>query len=65
MDDKLVERIKQWNDKKYGNIDYTDRTIIILKTLKPSNGYTWKQEADDMVEEYNRGTVTTALNINK
>ena len=35
MDDKLIERIKQWNDQKYGNIDYPDRTIIILKTLKP------------------------------
>ena len=35
MSKDLMNRIKQWNDKKYGNIDYTDRTIIILKTLKP------------------------------
>ena len=35
MSEELITRIKQWNDKKYGNIDYTDRTIIILKTLKP------------------------------
>jgi len=33
----------------------------VLITLKPSSGYTWKQEADDMIEEYNRRTVTTAL----
>ena len=59
MDDKLVERINQFNDIKYGAND--NETRIVFATLKPEgNGYTWKQEADDMIEEYNRGTVTTA-----
>jgi len=40
MNKDLITRIKQWNDKKYGNIDYTDRTIIILKTLKPKGTVT-------------------------
>ena len=40
MSKDLINRIKQWNDKKYGNIDYTDRTIIILKTLKPEGTVT-------------------------
>ena len=40
MSNELIKRIKQWNDKKYGNIDYTDRTIIILKTLKPEGTVT-------------------------
>ena len=40
MSKDLITRIKQWNDKKYGNIDYTDRTIIILKTLKPEGTVT-------------------------
>jgi hypothetical protein len=35
MSEDLISKIKKWNDMKYGNIDYTDRTIIILKTLKP------------------------------
>ena len=35
---------------------------IILSTLKPNSSYTWKQEADDMIEEYNRRGVTTAPN---
>ena len=50
-------RIKQFNEIKYGNND--NETRIIIAKLKPSS-YTWKQEADDMIEEYNRGTVTTA-----
>ena len=58
MDKQLIERIKQFNEIKYGNNDNEIR--IIFKTLKPSSGYTWKQEVDDMIEEYNRGTVTTA-----
>jgi len=62
MNKDLIERIRVFNNIKYGN---DNETRIIFTTLKPSNGYTWKQEADDMVEEYNRGTVTTALNINK
>jgi len=40
MSKDLITKIKQWNDKKYGNIDYTDRTIIILKTLKPEGTVT-------------------------
>ena len=40
MSEDLRNRIKQWIDKKYGNIDYTDRTIIILKTLKPKGTVT-------------------------
>ena len=59
MDDKLIKRIRQFNEIKYGNSDYETR--IVFATLKPSNSYTWKQEADDMIEEYNQGTVTTAL----
>ena len=59
MNKRLKLRIKQFNEIKYGN---DNETRIIFTTLKPSSGYTWKQEADDMIEEYNRGTVTTAPN---
>jgi len=59
MDDKLRERIDQFNKIKYGN---DNETRIIITTLKP-NGYTWKQETDDMIEEYNTRGVTTAPNI--
>jgi hypothetical protein len=62
MNKDLIERIRVFNNIKYGN---DNETRIIFTTLKPSSGYTWKQEADDMIEEYNQGTVTTALNINK
>ena len=70
MDDKLRERIDQFNKIKYGN---DNETRIIITTLKP-NGYTWKQEADDMIEECmgsfdkdgnQTWGVTTAPNINK
>jgi len=61
MDDRLVERINQFNEIKYGNDD--NETRIVFTTLKPSNGYTWKQEADDIIEEYNQGTVTTAPKV--
>ena len=57
MDDKLIKRIDDWNRIKYPN---DKETRIIFATLNPNNGYTWKQEADDMIEEYNQGTVTTA-----
>ena len=40
MSEDLITRLKKWNDKKYGNIDYPDRTIIILKTLKPEGTVT-------------------------
>ena len=59
MSEELMIRIKQFNEIKYGNND--NETRIVFATLKPSSGYTWKQEADDMIEEYNQGTVTTAL----
>jgi len=58
MNKDLKQRIKEFNEIKYPN---DNETRIIIATLKPSSGYTWKQEADDMIEEYNRGTVTTAL----
>ena len=62
MNKELIKRIDNWNKIKYPN---DNESRIIITTLKPSNGYTWKQETDDMIEEYNRGTVTTAPNINK
>ena len=62
MNEDLRERIRQFNEIKYGNND--NETRIIIAELKP-NGYTWKQEADDIIEEYNQGAVTTASNINK
>ena len=40
MNEDLRNRIKQWIDEKYGNIDYHDRTVIILKTLKPEGTVT-------------------------
>ena len=61
MTEELIKRINDWNKIKYPN---DKETRIIITTLKP-NGYTWKQEADDMIEEYNKGTVPTAPNINK
>ena len=61
MDDKLRKRIDQFNKIKYGN---DNETRIVFATLKPEgNGYTWKQEADDMIEEYNAWGVTTAPKI--
>ena len=61
MDDKLIERINQFNEIKYGSND--NETRIVFATLKPSNGYTWKQEADDMIEDYNMRGVTTAPKV--
>jgi len=60
MSEDLITKIKQWNDKKYGNIDYTDRTTIILKTLKPAIDYTivWKDGTKTFQNQ--DGTVTTA-----
>jgi hypothetical protein len=57
MDKELIERIRVWNEIKYPN---DNETRIVIATLKPNSGYTWEQEADDMIEEYNQGTVTTA-----
>ena len=61
MTEELIKRINDWNKIKYPN---DKETRIIITTLKP-NGYTWKQEADDMIEEYNTRGVTTAPKINK
>tara|TARA_R100001594_G_scaffold551_1_gene2097 strand:- start:275 stop:460 length:186 start_codon:yes stop_codon:yes gene_type:complete len=58
MTEELIKRINDWNKIKYPN---DKETRIIITTLKP-NGYTWKQEADDMIEEYNTRGVTTAPN---
>ena len=58
MTDELRDRINQFNEIKYGSDD--NETRIVFATLKPNNGYTWKQEADDMIEEYNTRGVTTA-----
>jgi hypothetical protein len=61
MNKELIERIRQFNEIKYGNNDNETRIVFVtLKPEKPNSGYTWKQEADDMIEEYNQGTVTTA-----
>jgi len=60
MDEKLIDRINQFNEIKYGNND--NETRIVFATLKP-DGYTWKQEADDLIEDYNKGTVTTAPKV--
>ena len=38
MDDKLVERINQFNEIKYGNND--NETRIVLATLKPEGTVT-------------------------
>ena len=40
MNKRLKLRIKQYVDKKYGNIDYPDRTRIIFATLKPQGTVT-------------------------
>ena len=60
MDKELIERIRIWNEIKYPNDNETRIVFVTLKPEKPNSGYTWKQEADDMIEEYNQGTVTTA-----
>jgi hypothetical protein len=57
MNEDLKKRIEEFNKIKYPQ---DNETRIIIAKLKPSSGYTWKQEANDMIEEYNRGTVTTA-----
>jgi hypothetical protein len=47
MNERLKLRIKQFNDIKYGNIDYPERTRIILATLNTKP----------------QGTVTTAPKV--
>ena len=62
MNRNLKQRIKEFNKIKFkGNND----TRIIVASLKPNSGYTWKQEADDMIEEYNTWGVTKAVKYNK
>ena len=60
MDDKLVERINQFNEIKYGSSD--NETRIIFATLKPAIDYTivWKDGTKTFQNE--DGTVTTAPN---
>ena len=57
MDDKLIERIDDWNKIKYPN----DKEIrIVFTTLKPAIDYTivWKDGTKTFQNE--DGTVTTA-----
>ena len=59
MDDKLIERIDNWNKIKYPN----DKEIrIVFTTLKPAIDYTivWKDGTKTFQNE--DGTVTTAPN---
>ena len=57
MNEDLKKRIEEFNKIKYPQ---DNETRIIIAKLKPNSGYTWKQEADDMIEEYNTWGVTTA-----
>ena len=58
MDSKLIERINQFNEIKYGNND--NETKIVFATLKPAIDYTivWKDGTKTFQNE--NGTVTTA-----
>jgi len=58
MDDKLIERIRQFNEIKYGSND--NETRIVFATLKPAIDYTiiWKDGTKTFQNE--DGTVTTA-----
>ena len=60
MDDKLRERIDQFNEIKYGNND--NETRFVFATLKPAIDYTivWKDGTKTFQNE--DGTVTTAPN---
>ena len=60
MDDKLIERIDQFNKIKYGN---DNETRIIIATLKPAIDYTivWKDGTKTFQNE--DGTVTTAPKV--
>ena len=57
MNEDLKKRIEEFNKIKYPQ---DNETRIIIAKLKPNSGYTWKQEADDMIEEYNTWGVTKA-----
>ena len=60
MDDRLRERIDQFNKIKYGN---DNETRIIFATLKPAIDYTivWKDGTKTFQNE--DGTVTTAPKV--
>ena len=62
MNKELKLRIKEFNKIKFNG---NNSQRIIVASLKPSSGYTWKQEADDMIEEYNTWGVTKAIKTNK
>ena len=61
MDDKLIERINQFNEIKYGSND--NETRIVFATLKPAIDYTivWKDGTKTFQNE--DGTVTTAPKV--
>jgi len=60
MTQDLIDRIRQFNEIKYGNND--NETRIVFATLKPAIDYTivWKDGTETFQDEY--GTVTTAPN---
>ena len=62
MNEKLIERIIQFNQIKYGN-ENDNETRIIICTLKPAIDYTivWKDGTKTFQNQ--DGTVTTAPNI--
>ena len=59
MNEKLIERIIQFNQIKYGN-ENDNETRIIIATLKPAIDYTivWKDGTKTFQNQ--DGTVTTA-----
>ena len=61
MNEKLIERIIQFNQIKYGN-ENDNETRIIIATLKPAIDYTivWKDGTKTFQNQ--DGTVTTAPN---
>ena len=61
MSEKLMERIKIFNEIKYGNND--NETRIVFATLKPAIDYTivWKDGTKTFQNE--DGTVTTAPKV--
>ena len=60
MTELLRQRIKEFNEIKYGNND--NETRIVFATLKPAIDYTivWKDRTKTFQNE--DGTVTTASN---
>ena len=60
MNKELIERIRQFNEIKYGNND--DETRIVFVTLKPDNPVMGSFDEDG---NQTWGTVTTAPKDNK